>query len=74
MLPDVGGLPLYGVCKVQIRLRVFGHLLVVVVLLDATQVAFRQLQVLEIYGGSFNPESDDSVDFVGRVGVVLVVA
>ena len=48
--------------------------MVVVVLLDATQVAFRQLQVLEIYGSSFNPESDDSVDFVGRVGVVLVVA
>jgi len=73
-LPDVWGLPLYWVCEVQLCLRVFWHLLVVVVLLDATQVTLWQLQVLEIDGGSFHPESDDSVDFVGRICVVLVVA
>ena len=50
------------------------HLLVVVVLLDATKSSVLQLQVLEINRGGLDPEPDNPVDDVGGVGVVHVVA
>ncbi len=44
------------------------------ILLDAALAAFFHLQILEIDRSRLDPKSNDSIDHVGRVGFVLVVA